>query len=173
MARKSKNVYRKYDECALKQAVNAVKGGVLSLRQASNQFGIPKSTLSDRVSGKIEMGAKPGRPPVVPREIEAKVIDHVTKAANCGFGITRRELLVKTGRLCQKMGIKTPFKNGVPGKAYFQGLKVRHPEVVIRKPEKLGTSRARMLNPTVVNNYVNDLGSIIQTLNLGDKPAQI
>ena len=58
MARKSKNIYKKYDDSVLKQAVEAVKGGALSLRQASKQFQVPKSTLSDRLNGKIDMDAK-------------------------------------------------------------------------------------------------------------------
>ncbi|KAH3867488.1 hypothetical protein DPMN_030617 [Dreissena polymorpha] len=66
------------------------------------------------------MDAKPGRPPVVPLEIEEKIIDQVKTAASCGFGITRRELLVKTGRLCQKIGMKTPFKKEFPGKAILK-----------------------------------------------------
>lgn len=44
------------------------------------------------------------------------------------------------------------------------GLKRRHPELVTRKPEKLGNLRARMLNPTVVNKYFYDLGELMDNL---------
>lgn len=61
---------RMYDANVLKQAVGTVKSGVLSLQQASKQFGIPKPMLSDGISCKISMDCKSGRPQTVPSEIE-------------------------------------------------------------------------------------------------------
>jgi len=45
--------------------------------------------------------------------------------------------------------------------------------MTIRKPEKLGNSRSRMLNTTVVSKYMADLGKILTDLNLHDKPNRI
>ena len=149
MARKSKGIYCKYDRQTIKNAVDAVRTGAMTLRQAAGTFNVPKSTINDRLLSKVSMDAKPGRPPVVPMEVEEKVVEAVTTAASCGLGTTRKGLLIKTGRLCQKLGIKTPFKDGIPGKGYFEGLKKRHASITIRKPEKLGISRARMLNQSV------------------------
>ncbi|CAG2186710.1 unnamed protein product [Mytilus edulis] len=39
-----------------------------------------------------------------------------------------------------------------------------HPEVVIRKPEKLSTLRSRLLNATVVCNYFKELQTVLQEL---------
>jgi hypothetical protein len=49
----------------------------------------------------------------------------------------------------------------------------RHPDLSIRKPEKLTTTRARMLNPVVVTNYFNDLDALLDKLDLKEKPDQI
>jgi hypothetical protein len=46
------------------------------------------------------------------------------------------------------------FKGKSPGKDWFDGFMKRHPDLSIRKPEKLTTTRARMLNPVVVTNYI-------------------
>jgi hypothetical protein len=40
----------------------------------------------------------------------------------------------------------------------------RHQVPSIRKPEKLTTTRARMLNPVVVTNYLNDLDALLDKL---------
>ena len=56
----------------------------------------------------MQTDAKLGRPPIVPRDIENK---------GKTFGITRKDLPLRTGRLCRKIGIKTPSKGGIPGKA--------------------------------------------------------
>ena len=43
-------------------AIDAVKGGESVLR-AAKQFGVPRQTLGDRVSGKVVHGTKPGPKP--------------------------------------------------------------------------------------------------------------
>jgi hypothetical protein len=49
----------------------------------------------------------------------------------------------------------------------------RHQDLSIRKPEKLTTTRTRMLNPVVVTNYFNDLDALLYKLDLKEKPDQI
>ena len=48
----------------------------------------------------------------------------------------------------------------------------RHPDLSIRKPEKLTTTRTRMLNPVVATNYFNDLDALLDKLDLKEKPDQ-
>lgn len=67
----------------------------MSLRKASMQYGVPVMTIYDH----IEDGARPGRPTVLSREIERKIVDKMKNAAKQGFGITRRLLKVKVARL--------------------------------------------------------------------------
>ena len=147
MPRKSKNLYMKYSK---ENAVKSVKDGIYSRQKASQVFGVPKTTIIDHVSGRIELTSKPGRKPVIPLEIENAVAQKVADAANMGFGITKKQLKLKISRLCKAQRISTPFKRGIPGDDWWRGFKNRHPEMVLRKPEKLGTSRSRMLNRVVV-----------------------
>ena len=161
-----------YGTDQLKEAVNQVSNGVLSVRQASSQFGIPKSTIQDEVSGVSPIDKKPGRPTAIPLEIESKIVAAVKEASKRGLGISRKQLLVRTGVLCQRMGIAA-FKNKTPSKDWWNGVRKRHPELTLRKPEKLGASRARMTNPVVVNNYFACLGNVLDALCLKEKPAQV
>jgi hypothetical protein len=71
------------------------------------------------------------------------------------MGISRRQLFSWTGILCKRMKVAA-FKNGIPGHGWWGGLKKRNPVLSLRKPEELGISRARMLNPTVVDKYMVD-----------------
>lgn len=52
-------------------------------------------------------------------------------------------------------------------------MKSRHPELTLRRPEQLGTVRARMLNITVMDKYFRDLSDIITRLNLQNAPERI
>lgn len=156
----------------MEKAVQAVREG-LSLGKASKAFKVPKSTLSDRISQRVLPGAPIGRPPALPAKLEEELVSKVENAAAMGFGVSRRQLLVKTGRLVNKLKISTPFKDGVPGKDWFDGLRKRHPTLSIKKPLKLSVVRSRMLNSTVVDSYFETLNKVITDLNLSSKPEAI
>ena len=47
---------------SMEAALEAVKKG-LPVRKAATQFGVPRTTLQDRVNGKVEHGKKPGPKP--------------------------------------------------------------------------------------------------------------
>ena len=44
----------------------------MSERAAGRQFNVAKTTLHDRLSGKMKLGAKPGKPPSLTKEKETK-----------------------------------------------------------------------------------------------------
>ena len=69
--------------------------------------------------------------------------------------------------------MKFAFNNGKPGKDWFDGFKRRHPDLSIRKPEKLTTTRARMVNPVVLQRYFTDLNEILVALDISNKPSVI
>ena len=144
----------------------------MSIRKASEHFGIKRSTLGDHVSGKVS-SRKSGRSTVFSAEVENHIVKKAQTASSQGFGISRKQLFRKAGRLAQTMKIKTPFKNGIPGQAWWGGFRRRNPELVLRKPEKLTGTRARNLNQVQVNNYFKDLEEHINQLSLNDKPTFI
>jgi hypothetical protein len=78
-----------------------------------------------------------GRPPVLPPKVEEKVVNLATEAAEKGLGVSPRMLRAKTSQLVKRLNIHTPFRQGIPGKDWYRGLRNRHPEIVIRHQEKL------------------------------------
>jgi len=54
----------------------------MSVRKASKEFCIPKSTLRDRISGKHELPVKNGRPPCIPFEIKETIVEALKMAAD-------------------------------------------------------------------------------------------
>ena len=73
-------------------------------------------------------------------EIENKMVEEVVDAANSGFPLTKRQLLIKVGLIAKKMNFKTQFKQNLPSEEYWRSLKRRHPELTIRSPEPCGTN---------------------------------
>jgi len=62
------------------------------------------------------------------------------------------------------------YGNFVAGKDWWEGVKRRHPDLTIRKPERLTITRARMMNPEVVGKYYTYLATIVEGLGLSNKP---
>ncbi|XP_069109587.1 uncharacterized protein [Argopecten irradians] len=172
MPRKKKDIYRKYPLESLEKAVDAVHGG-MSIRKASSKFSIPRSTILDHAQGRVSSGAKMGRPAALSEEVEANIVKQALDASEKGFGLSRGMLMAKTGRVVKALKLRTPFKNNVPGTMWWRGLKQRHPELVIRKPEKLSSCRSSMMNPVIIRKYFNDLSDTITKLGLAQSPARI
>ena len=52
---------RQWDPADMAAAMEAVKGGS-TVSAATQQFGVPRKTLDDRVKGKVQHGTNPGPP---------------------------------------------------------------------------------------------------------------
>lgn len=146
-----------YDQSILEEAVKAVQDCRMSIRKAAETWHIPKSTIGDRISGKHELLVKNGRPPAIPIEIENKIVDSIKMAARRGIGLTRSQILTRTNILCCRINI-SGYTNFKAGKDWWEGLKHRHPEIALKKPERLSSTRARMMNREVIGRYFHDLG---------------
>lgn len=160
---------KKYDNDAMNKAMEAVNSGRLSIRRAADEFLVNRSTLHDTIRKKYQNPGKPGRKQIIPNEVENKISNALIEAARQGVGVSRRQLLRRIGTLSKKLKLQIQ----TPGKDWFEGFKKRHPDITIRKAEKLTTTRARMLNPQVLNNYFNDLNALMTQLSIHDKPENI
>jgi len=177
MPRKYKHTKRgktlNYDQEALDRAVEEVQAGRMSVRFASKTYAVPKSTIGDRLSGKHSLKVQHGRPPALPRAVEEIIVKSVKTAAKLGMGLSRKQIMRRTQVLCKRMGLGQSYANFKAGKDWFQGLMNRFPDIVLRKPEKLSSIRASMLNPEVVSNYCQALHNIISKNELHVHPERI
>ena len=69
-------------------SVTAAVNRWMSYRQAALTYGIPKSTIRDRVMGRIPKGTKPGKRTALPTDVEMKLAGAVQSASQSGFGLT-------------------------------------------------------------------------------------
>ena len=80
--------------------VKAVQVKTHSIGHDAKVFEVPKSTITHRVSGRIEIGENPGRSPALPKAVVERTVKVATVAAQKGIGVSRRQSLLKTGRIC-------------------------------------------------------------------------
>ena len=99
----------KYTEDTLKQAVDAVHDNKLSLRKASLQFGVPKSTLSLYVNGKLTFGSRYGlQPQYKLRKKRNSSLSMLLILARLVMDVPINKFLTLLQRLWKRMGVQIP-----------------------------------------------------------------
>ena len=79
---------KQYSQESLSAALEEVKKG-MPVRRACVVFGVPRSTLQDRVNGKVIHGTKPGPKPSTSEETELS--QFLIDVAEAGYGKTRSQ----------------------------------------------------------------------------------
>ena len=133
-------------------ARGAVENKQLSLRGAEERFDVPKSTIHDHTSGKrTRVGA--GRPTILTEEEERSIVRSCQALAQAGFGVDRTMVGRVVRDYLQAQERDTLFKDGVPGKKWWQGFLRRWPSLAERKPQHFPSSRAEASTPMLMDKY--------------------
>ena len=79
--------YRKYSPTSLQNALTKVLNKDMTVYKAAKVYGVPKTTLKDRISGRVGMDVvKSGPELTLNLEQEARLVDHIKMMADCGYG---------------------------------------------------------------------------------------
>jgi len=96
----------------MQKAISSVEHEGISLRRATEMYGIPRSTLHDHVSGRIEHGALPGPNPCLTREEEEELIAFLICCAAIGYPHTRYQIMAIVQEMLEGKGIQTSISDG-------------------------------------------------------------
>ena len=119
-----------------------VKEEGLSLRKAGELYGVPKSTLSDYVQGKVEVGRRRGPPTILSNAEENMLVDWAIEMSKIGYGRTRQQVCEIVKQILDKDGRPNPFPDNRPGKDWWYVFLGRHPHITMRTPEPLQLAQA-------------------------------
>ena len=100
-----KNPYYAYTHEQLTSAFNAVKEKGLSVTNAAKTYGIPRSTLYDKIHNRtsIEVQRK-GPAPLISNEDEKKLADYLLQMSNLGYTFSLAELIDLASELAHRKG---------------------------------------------------------------------
>lgn len=131
----------------MKKAIEAVRSKSMGYKKAVKEFQIPRSTLKRLVKDSEEsldsLVHKPlGRKPILPRELEEKLVEYILIMEAKYYGLTRMDVRRMAYQLASKNNLANHFKNEVAGRAWLDLFLRRHKEISVRKP--MGTSYARV-----------------------------
>ena len=94
-------------DCAYK----AVLEGKMSVRRAAEEYDVPRSTLGDRVSGRVLPCSVSGRKPYLSRE-EDELVSFLVGCAGIGFPRGRKEVIALVQRVCDGRGHGVMISHG-------------------------------------------------------------
>ena len=161
-------MYKSWDDEHMEQAVSACVNEGMTVRQAACHFGVPKSTLGDRISGRVVLGARSGPKPYLTTEEEDELMQFLLKCASIGYAKSCKDVLALVHRHLEKKGIVAPVTNG-----WWEKFCNRHPNLTLRTSAPLSRARAEASDPDMVDRYFHLLQKVMIEYDLMGKPAQI
>jgi len=111
----------------IRAAYMAVKGG-MGVRQAARDFGVPRTTLRNKLEGKhpIEKKSKLS----LSTEEEKTFSQWAINMARAGFGRTKKDFLRSIQEYLNQLDEEPRFKNNnMPGDTWYYDYLKRHPEL--------------------------------------------
>ena len=160
--------YKVWDEVSMENAVKEVELGE-SVRRAAEMYGIPRSTLHNRVTGKTSFYTKPGPDPYLNLEEEKELASFLILSAKIGYPHTRNQVLAMVQRILVSKGKDhLTVTNG-----WWERFCQRHPNICLRTAAPLSLSRAKATDPEVFNCYFDILESCLKDNKIMDCPSRI
>lgn len=140
----------------------------LSIREAAIQFGVPKSTLGDRVSGLVLIGSTSGPQTYLDKNEEEELVLFNLHFSEIGYAKSRKQILALVRRRLQKKGKHVPITSG-----WWESFCDRHPNLTLRAPASLSRARAAASEPSMLDRYFDLLKEVLEQNALFNKVCQI
>ena len=124
--------FKKWSEDIMEKAINAVINDGVLIRHAAEDYGIPKSTLGDRISGRILPGSSSGPRKLLTTEEEEDLVAFLRRCAAIGYPKSRKDLMELVQRILEGKGIEHQVSNG-----WWRAFCKRNPNLTLRAPATL------------------------------------
>ena len=161
-------LYKQWSEEQMKKAVDAVVILKLSVRNAAMQYNVPKSTLGDRISGRVQPGAVSGPAKYLTLSEESELSRFLSRCCQIGYARSRQEVLALVQQILDSKGMKVNLSHG-----WWDSFRKWHPEFVLRVPAPVSQSRSKATDPDVFSRYFDLLENTIKENRLHGKPGQM
>lgn len=126
--------------------------GRLSIRKASDAYGIPRDSLQKRVMGRLPSSVvRPGPRTILTPEEEDQIVQYCLEKRSGGRSVTGMDCRRLAFSIAEASGRSHPFSNGMAGADWFDGFRNRHPDLPFgkgsHKPTPTRSSSRTILTP--------------------------
>ena len=161
--------YKLWEKETVNLACDAVVNKDMSIRRAEAEYGIPKSTIHDRVIGRVRVGAVSGPQRYLSDREEAELVRFLLGCARVGYAHTRKQIVaIVQSYLQYKKGLAVNLSNG-----WWQKFRLRNKELTVRTAERLAYCRAVATDQAILNSYFDLLEQTLADNDLLSAPSRI
>ena len=115
----------------MEKAIQDVTTAALGVRRAALEYQVPRSTLSDRITGRVCPGATPGAPKYLCEDEEEELVKWIASCAEVGYAKSVREIRAVVGAIVSnKLGLDDPI---VVSHGWWDRFRQRHPHVLVKE----------------------------------------
>jgi len=137
-----------YSNEDVEKAYEEVKDGKMSERAAALAYGVPRSTLKDKLAGRV-VNETAGRPPVLSKEEEDLIVERLIIHGDWGFPLSTTDVRHIIKDYLDRQGRTTRFVNNLPGPDFILSFLNRHPVLSNRRANLIKRSRAAVTHEIV------------------------
>ena len=152
--------------------INSVVCDGISANKAALLHGVPRSTLKDRLSGRVVHGRNPGPEPYLNVEEEQELAGHLINASNIGYGKTRQEVLNIVERYVERKE-HTSLRSSTVTHGWWQKFLKRNPSLSLRAGDSTASIRMDAINAENLKNYYDQLRSLFDEYDFENHPEAI
>ena len=160
---------KQWTEEQMLSAIDTVRNG-MTANKAAIMHGIPRSTLKDRLSGRVHHGTKPGPRPYLQPSEEKELTDYLRTAAKIGYGKTRREVKNIAENVAREKGIlkATRISNG-----WWRRFMERNPSLRLRRGDPTAGVRMDAVNADNIRGYYALLREVYDEFDFENHPERV
>ena len=152
------------------EALKSVQRDGLSDNMAADLHGVPRSTLKDRLSGRVKHGTKSGPKPYLSAEEESELASHLFQAAHIGYGKTRRDVI---GIVEEHLRRKGALKGNSISNGWWEKFLQRNPALSLRSGDSTAHVRMDAINDENLRAYYDLLKSVYDEHEFDSHPEAI
>lgn len=147
--------YINYTKDDLEKALSLIRSHQWSQRQVAEHFGIPRSTLKNKL--RQSHPKKPGGQPIISPEEEGIIANHCLKLSEYGFPVDTEDLRGIIKNYLDRKGTKIcRFKDNYPGIDWAKGFLKRNSALSMRLSNNIKKKRAE-ISEGVINLFFENL----------------
>ena len=154
----------------MEEAMKTVQKGDIGINQAAREYGVLRTTLKDRVSGRVKYSTKSGPQPYLSVDEETEHAKFVKHCAEVGYGKTRKDVMHITQSVANEKGIlrKTQISHG-----WWARFIERQQDLSLRRGDSAAHDRMDAVNRETLKQYFDLLKDALTEHNLLQSPLQI
>ena len=161
---------KQWSNTSMQAAMKAVSDDGMSINKAAVLHGVPKTTLKDRLSGRVVHGTNPGPAKYLDEEEEHALADHLIVSAKAGYGKTRKQVKAIVGNVARE---KNVLRSHRVSDGWWRRFLERQPQLTLRKGDPTAHVRMNAVTKDVIEGYYNLLEETLCEHDLTNKPSHI